>query len=147
MGDRNDTLMAGLSLISELPGVFDVSLGYEHDVLDQIGGGAARLRASRPFQYRIARFRPYLGLNWSSADLANHDFGVPPGKATPQRPAYEVGDVWSLETGLGSFIELSQDWRIVFDIGVEFLPDQITGSPIVADDHVVKGYFALTYAI
>ena len=147
MGDRRDTLMAGLAVISELPAGFNLSLGYEHDVLDRIGGGSAQLRASRSFQYGITRLNPQLGLNWISADLANHDFGVASSAATAGRPAYEVGDAVSLELGVGSFIELSREWRIVFDVGVEFLPSSVTNSPIVSEDTVVKGFFALTYVI
>ena len=147
MGDRRDTLMAGLALISELPAGFNLSLGYEHDVLDQIGGGSAQLRASRSFQYGIARFNPQLGLNWSSAKLANHDFGVSADVANASRAAYDVGDALSVEVGVGSFVELTREWRIVFDVGVEFLPSNVTNSPIVSEDTVVKGFFALTYVI
>lgn len=147
MGDRKDTLMAGLALISELPAGFNLALGYEYDVLDRIGGGQAQLRASRSFQYGITRFSPQLGLNWIQSDLSTHDYGVTNAEAAPGRPAYEVGDAVTLEVGVGSFIELSREWRIVFDIGVEFLPSEITNSPIVSESTVVKGFFALTYVI
>ena len=147
MGDRSDTLMAGFALISELPAGFNLSLGYEHDVLDQIGGGTAQLRASRSFQWGITRINPQLGLNWSSASLANHDYGVSNDEAAVGRPAYDVGDALSVEVGAGSFIELTREWRIVFNVGVEFLPNSVTNSPIVSDDTVIKGFFALTYVI
>jgi outer membrane protein len=145
MGDREDTLMAGLAVISELPAGFNLALGYEHDVLDRIGGGAAQLRASRSFQWGLARFNPQLGLNWTNSQLANNDYGVPVASAIPGRPAYDVGDALSLELGIGSFIELSREWRIVADFSVEFLPNNVTRSPIVADDTVLKGFLALTY--
>lgn len=145
LGDRDSTLMAGLALVAELPAGVNLSLGYEHDVLDRIGGGEARLVASRSFQWRRARFGPNLGLRWSSADLADYDFGVPVGAATPTRPAYEVGETWTVEAGVNSFIELSRDWRIVFDLAVEFLPDAVTDSPIVADEHVLRGFIALNF--
>jgi outer membrane protein len=145
LGDRDSTLMAGLAVVAELPAGVNLSLGYEHDVLDQLGGGEARLVASRSFQWGLARFGPNLGLRWSSADLADYDFGVPVSAATPTRPAYEVGDTWTVEAGVSSFIELSRSWRIVFDVAVEFLPDEVSDSPIVADDHVVRGFIALTY--
>lgn len=147
MGDRDDTLMAGLALTSELPAGVNLSLGYEHDVLDRIGGGAARLAANRSFQWGIARFSPEVALNWTSGSIANHDFGVPASAAIPGRPAYDVGDVFSVEVGVGSFIELTREWRVVFNAGVEFLPSEVTRSPIVDTDHVVKGFVALTYVI
>lgn len=147
MGDRRDTLMAGLAVIGELPAGVNLSLGYEHDVLGRIGGGTAQLRASRSFQWGITRFSPQLGLNWSSARLSNHDYGVSTDEEAAGRPAYDVGEVLSVELGIGSFIELTREWRIIFDVGVEFLPSSVTNSPIVSDDNVLKGFLALTYVI
>jgi len=72
--------------------------------------------------------------------------GVPGSAAMPGRPAYDVGDVWTFEAGLGSFIELTREWRLVLNASVEFLPDAVTDSPIVSDGEVIKGFVALTYA-
>ena len=146
LGDRKATLLAGLALIGELEAGFGVSAGYEHDVLDQIGGGAVRLGINRSFQSGVVRLTPKLGLNWSSEALANHDFGVPRSGAAPGRPAYDVGDYWSVELGFSSFIELARNWRIVVDVGVELLPDEVRSSPIVGEDQVIAGFFALAYS-
>ena len=145
LGDRDSTLMAGLGLRFEIPGGLNLALQYEHDVLDRIGGGAATARLSKGFQAGWFRFVPQLRLNWSSATLSNYDFGVPEYAATPDRPAYEVGSTTSLEAGFGSFIELTEDWRIVLNVSAEFLPDEISLSPIVDDDRVIKGFAAITY--
>ena len=84
-------------------------------------------------------------MNWLSADLTNYDFGVPPSAATLTRPAYDTGSSVSYEAGVGSFIELTEDWRIVLNVSAEFLPSEIVASPIVADDRVIKGFAAITY--
>jgi outer membrane protein len=145
LGDRDSTLMAGLGLRFEVPGGVNLSLRYEHDVLDKIGGGSATARLSKGFQAGRFRFAPQLQVNWLSAELTNYDFGVPPEAATAIRPGYNTGSSVSYELGLGSFIELTEDWRIVLNVSTEFLPGQIADSPIVADDHVIKGFAALTY--
>jgi len=145
LGDRDDTLMAGLGLRFEVPGGVNLSLRYEHDVLDNIGGGAATIRASKSFQAGWFRFAPQLQVNWLSAELTNYDFGVPPEAATLLRPEYNTGSSVSYEVGFGSFIELTEDWRIVLNISAEFLPSEIVDSPIVADEHVIKGFAAITY--
>lgn len=129
----------------EAPGGVDLSLRYEHDVLNKIGGGAATARVSKGFQAGVFRFVPQLQLNWLSADITNYDFGVPPEVATPMRPAYEIGSAFSYEAGFGSFIELTESWRIILNVSAEFLPDEIVASPIVADDSVIKGFAAITY--
>jgi outer membrane protein len=145
LDDRDSTLMAGLGFRFEVPGGVNLSLRYEHDVLDRIGGGAATARLSKGFQAGWLRFAPQLQVNWLSADLTNYDFGVPPSAATPTRPAYDTGSSISYEAGFGSFIELTEDWRIVLSLSAEFLPDEIVDSPIVADDRVIKGFAAITY--
>ena len=145
MGDRESTLLAGLALRLELPGGIRMLLDYEHDVLDKIGGGAAKARLSKAFQVGWLRIGPQLQVNWLSADLANHDFGVPQSVATPTRPAYDVGSSVSYEVGFTSLIELTEDWRVILNLSAEFLPDGVVASPIVDEDRVIKGFAALTY--
>lgn len=136
LGDRDSTLMAGLGLRYEIPGGVNLSLRYEHDVLDRIGGGEATARLSKGFQFGWLRIAPQVTVNWLSDDVANYDFGA---------PNYNVGSTTSYELGFGSFIELTESWRIVLNLSAEFLPDEITDSPIVDDDRVVQGFAAITY--
>lgn len=145
LGDRDSTMMAGLGFRYEIPGGINMLLRYEHDVLGKIGGGDATARLSKGFQAGWLRIAPQLQVNWLSEDLTNHDFGVPLSAATPDRPAYDTGSSLSYEAGFGSFIELTEDWRIVLGVSAEFFPDEITASPIVADQHVIKGFAAITY--
>ncbi len=145
MGDRDDTFMAGLALQNELPGGMDISVSYEHDILDQIGGGAAKLELKKSIQSGLFRFSPKIGLNWLSSELSNHDFGVPTGKATSERPEYTPGATISFEGGLGMFIEIATDWMFIVNSSVEFLDNKVTDSPIVSDNYVIKGFGAITY--
>jgi len=145
LGDRDDTLLAGLGLVYEAAGGVELDLRYEHDVLDRIGGGAATMSVSKGFQIGIARLSPRIGVNWLSEDLGNHDYGVPASAARPGRPAYSVDDSVSFEVGFGSLVELSESWRVAINFAVEYLDDEVTDSPIVDDDRVIKGFAALTY--
>ena len=97
LGDREDTFMGGLALQSELPGGVDLSLGYEYDVIDEIGGSEARFEIDKSFQFGVFRFSPEVGMTWFDSELANHDFGVPADKATPERPAYDLDSAFSVE--------------------------------------------------
>ena len=145
LADRDDTLMAGLGFRYELPGGVNMQLQYQHDVLDRIGGGTATASLSKAYQAGWMRLSPRVQVNWLSADLADYDFGVPLAAATPSRPAYRAGDSFSVAVGFGSFVELTESWRIVLNLSVEFLPGEIADSPIVADDRVVQGFAAITY--
>jgi outer membrane protein len=76
MGNREDTMMAGFALEKDLPGGFELGLSYQHDALDRIGGGQARMGVDKSFQTGIFRFSPQLGINWLSKGLNNHYYGV-----------------------------------------------------------------------
>lgn len=145
MGDRDSTFTAGLALQVELPQGFDLSLGYQHDVLDRIGGGEASVAVDKSFQLGAFRLSPQLGINWLSQDLADYDFGVPQDKATADRPAYRVDSTVTFDAGVGVLYEINADWLVVMNVAVEFFADEITDSPIVEDDYVLKGFVAVNY--
>lgn len=145
MGDRDSTLMAGASVKSDLPAGLDISLDVLHDALGQIGGSEASLFISRTFQSGAVRLTPKAGLNWTSARMANHDYGVPAVKARPGRPAYDTGDTVSPEIGLSLLSELGQSWWLVASLGAEFLPDDVTDSPLVSESILFKGFLAVQY--
>jgi outer membrane protein len=145
MGDRESTFMGGLALLTELPKGVELMVSYEHDLLDRIGGGSARFQLEKSFQHSVFRFSPEIGLNWTSAKIANYDFGVPEDKATSERPAYDLDDTISFEAGLGIFIDISRNWMMVMKVESEFLDEDVTNSPIVTDDYVIKGFSAINY--
>jgi outer membrane protein len=145
MGDREDTFMAGPALQVELPRGVDFSVGYEHDVLDRIGGGEARLQFNKSFQFGVFRFSPAIGLNWVSSELSNYDFGVPDTKAKADRPAYYLDNTISFEGGLRMLVEITRDWLVIANASVEILDSRITDSPIVEKDYVVKGFTAINH--
>jgi outer membrane protein len=145
MGDRDSTFTAGLALQAELPQGFDLALSYEHDVLDRVGGGEARVAIDKSFQLGTFRFSPELGVNWLAQDLADYDFGVPQDKATADRPAYRVNSTFTVDVGVGVLYEITTEWLVVMSVAVEFFDDEITDSPIVDEDYVIKGFFAVNY--
>ena len=145
MGDRKSTFMLGLALQSELPGGVGLSAGYDYDIQDKIGGGEAQLSLNKSFQFGVVSLTPNLALNWLSTELSNHDYGVPLSQATPARPSYVLSDTISVEGGLGVSVEVTRDWLVAMSANVEWLGDDVTNSPIVSDDYVVKGFAAINY--
>jgi len=51
----------------------------------------------------------------------------------------------SVEAGIGVFIELTENWRIIIDVAGERLQGSVAASPIVDDDVVIKGLAVATY--
>lgn len=145
LGNRKDTLMGGVAVQFELPRGFDLGIRYQHDVLDNIGGGTAGVSLSRDFQRGPLRLTPALEMSWLSKDLSNHDFGVSDAAATANRPAYATGDTVRVNLGLQSFIEISPNWQLIVNLQAGILDDAISDSPIVSEDILVSGFAALTY--
>ncbi len=145
LGDRDGTLMAGLSLQLDLPAGFEVELSGQIDVLDRIGGGLATVKGSRGLQAGIVRLQPYVAATWLGEDLTNHDFGVPESAATLTRPAYDTGSSFSYDLGMDVFVELSERWLIIMTVAAEYLDDDVSDSPIVDDDRLFKGFAAINY--
>jgi outer membrane protein len=145
LGDREDTVLAGFGLQYEIAEGFELEVLYQHDALDRIGGGMANVRLSRGIPWGTAVFVPKIAYNWLGSEMSNHDFGVPQSAATPDRPAYQLGSTTSVEAGVGVFIELTENWRIIIDVAGERLQDSVAASPIVDDDVVIKGIAVATY--
>jgi outer membrane protein len=145
MGDRKDTFMAGLAVRADLPGGIDLSVSYEHDVLDEIGGGTASLKLQKSYQFGVFRFAPEFSLNWLSSELSKHDFGIPANKANPERSPYDPGATLSVEAGLGVFIEITENYMIIVNSSIELMDKNVTRSPIVSEDYVIKGFGVVSY--
>jgi outer membrane protein len=144
MGDRDDTLMGGLALQVQLPAGFELSAGYEHDLLDRIGGGNGRIGLEKAFQQGLLTVSPQLALNWLTAELADYEYGVPADRVRDGRPAYHPSDSVNLEIGGTLFRELYDNWQIILTGSVIFLPSELTTSPIVDQAHVFNGFIAVT---
>ena len=99
----------------------------------------------KTFQWGVARLTPNVGLNWLSSKMSNYDYGVSQAQAKPGRPAYESGASWSPEIGLGALVDVTPSWLIIGSLGAEFLESDIRQSPIVSEDYVLKGFFAVNY--
>jgi outer membrane protein len=144
LGDREGTMTAGLALQVDGPAGIDVSAGYEHDLLDRVGGGIGRVGVDKSFQRGLLTLSPQVGMNWITAELAGYEYGVPANRAIAGRPAYRPGDALELEAGLTLFIELSGTWRILLSGSATFLPAELADSPLVDQAQVYNGFLAIT---
>lgn len=145
MGDRQDSLFAGLALQAMLPAGVRISAGYEHDVLARVRGGSGRLALRRSWQIGKCSVGPSVGLNWLTPELAGHEYGVAAEEARADRPEYQPGDAVNLETGLGLSAELFGAWRFIVNGSVEFLAPGLRDSPLVDESQVFRFFGALNY--
>ena len=145
MGDRKDSLFGGLALQAPLAWGVRMSAGYEHDVLDRVGGGFGRLGLRRGFQLGRFSVAPGIAVNWLSGELARHEYGVRPGEAREGRAAYRPGDAVNVEPGLALSMEWRGAWRLILNVGVEFLAAELRDSPLVDESAVGHVFGAVNY--
>jgi outer membrane protein len=73
-----------------------------------------------------------VGLMWRSGSLANYYFGgVSASEATPARPAYDVGNTWSVVPSLVTSYRLSPQWLVGGVLSYEVFPASVRDSPLV----------------
>ncbi len=145
MGDRKDSLFCGLALQGALPAGVRISAGYEHDVLDRVGGGYGRLGLRRGFQYGRYSVVPSVGVNWLTTELAGHEYGVTAEEARDGREEYAPGDTINIEPGLGLSAEWFGSWRLIVNGSVEFLSSDLRDSPIVDQSQIFRFFGAVNY--
>lgn len=145
LGDRKTTLFVGPSLQYDGPRGIDMSIKYQHDILDQIGGGRAGMGIGKSFQVGRVTIGPDLGLNWISEDVANHLYGVPTDRKTESRPAYNLDAQVSIEAGVRGGIFISSNSQLILNIGYEWLGEDVKDSPIVDEKGLFKGFAAVAY--
>ena len=78
---------------------------------------------------------PGAALNWLSAELAGHEFGVDADEARAERPAYRPGDAVNVELGLGMTAEWGGAWLVIVNGSAEFLANELRESPLVERDN------------
>ena len=145
MGDRKDSLFAGLAVQSKGPAGVQISAGYEHDALDRVGGGAGKLSLRRGWQFGKVSISPSAALNWLSAELAGHEFGVEAAEARAGRPEYRPGAAVNFEAGLAVSAEVYREWRAIVSASSEFLAQELRDSPLVDEAQVFHFFGVASY--
>ncbi len=144
MEQRNPGLDGGIGMYyASSVGEFDAE--YRQDISDTSGG--AELTAGYGLKWTHGRFlwHPYVRLSYRDSDLNNYYYGVRPGEATAQRPAYEAGAGLNIGFGLYSHYKLSSNWKLVAGVGAEKLASEIEDSPIVDKSWLVSASAGILY--
>lgn len=146
MDDRDGTLEAGVRADLDLGGQVDLSAQVMFDVLGNHGGYEVRGTASYTIgEGPATRVTPFVGVVLRSEDLANYYYGVDAdeasiitdpalGAAPFNRFAYAPGETLSPVIGVSVRQALSPKWLVFGNASHEFLPAEVTDSPIVDSD-------------
>src|SRR6185295_2996143 len=142
--DRIPASIAGMA--ERQPGA-DIGASYEyrsdwgalyaellHDFIDTSRGNELRLGYRYDWKSGGLTIRPQLQLALRDARLNNYYYGVRPGEATAERPAYDPGAGANLQFGLYGAYPLSERWRLLAGVSATRWSKGVRGSPIVSDN-------------
>lgn len=115
------------------------------DILDRHGGLISELTLSLPFESSRGYIVPSVRAIQYSRDFTNYYYGVSTAEAGPLRPQYQADDATNTALKLRWGYAITDKWLLSGSIGVEFLDDEISSSPIVDKDMLWSGNIGVAY--
>lgn len=88
-----------------------------------------------------------IGLTWQSSDLTRYLYGVDAEEATSLLRPYAPGGALNYRASLDVTHPLTNRWFAFASVGVDFLDDEISSSPIVVDDRQAGAFLGVVYRL
>ena len=128
---RKGQLEAGLGAVIISPvGVWTTR--FSSDISGRSKGTELLFNWAAPFVGERWMVMPGVGAFWRGQRLANYYFGgVSEAEAAPGRPAYNVGNAWSLVPSLVASYRIDRDWVTGVVLGYERFSSAISNSPLI----------------
>jgi outer membrane protein len=144
MKDRSNTLDGGISLDWR-----GLSLSYVHDLLSKYKGDEVTLSYSKGFELGKAEVMLGTGITWQSRKLNQYYYGVTPSEARSltinnrvfNRTDYKTEDAILPKINMLVKYPVFNSWALIGGAEANFLPKEITDSPIIENKYA-WGFFA-----
>ncbi|WP_058834242.1 MipA/OmpV family protein [Luteimonas abyssi] len=131
--NRHDGVDAGFS--AEWVGTPGrVRLRLLADITDTSDGQEASLHYSYPIRWGGNIIEPGVGARWMSSDLVGYYYGTLDSEVARGAPVYRPGSAVVPRVSVGVVRPLRANWTLIGDIGYDFLPSEITDSPLLEPD-------------
>lgn len=85
------------------------------------------------------------GAAWQSEDLSQYIWGVSASEVAVGRPAYAPGNVLVPYLSIGARLPINDNLSLLGTIRADFLPSEVTDSPIIEDDTLISGGLGFVY--
>jgi len=146
LDDRDSTMMAGLAYA--LRGVWgEAELSLSADVLDTNNGFVADGSYAYPFKLSFFKFKPSVGVEWTSESYNDYYYGVSGEEAARSgMREYEAGSSFSPYAGLGVKIGLTDNFDLAANAKAKMLSEEITDSSMVDRDVTYSFGLGLSYS-
>lgn len=148
MQDRRPSIDVGMSADWRVKGIGNFEAAVVVDALDRSGGSEVSLGWNglvRAGQWFVI---PGVSGRWQDASLVDYYYGVRADEALPGRPAYRPGAAFKPEVSvlLNRSFGSKRRWSFFARAAHEWLPSNITDSPIVQGDGNTSIFVGLGYS-
>lgn len=157
-GFPTESLPPSLAGMSTRDSAIDLGLAYRwhqpwgtleaelvHDIGNTYKGSEVRLGYSYDWRSGPWMLRPSLTVAMRDSRLNNYYYGVQPGEARPDRPAYAPGSGINTSIGLYGSYDLTERWRLLAGISATMLDAKVKDSPIVQKGVLPAAYVGVAY--
>ncbi len=104
------------------------------DITNTSGGYQASLDYGFPFPVGNAIITPGVGVSLYSSDLANYYYGTLPDEIKRGVMDYKPGRATVPHASVSAILPFASKWTFISSVNVEFLPNEITDSPLIDKD-------------
>ncbi len=151
MDPRRPTLEAGILAEYSFMGKYAVSFDAMTDVMSEHDGYELSLSISERipaiFNNENLSLNLTAGASWRSENLNDYYFGVRNDEARSGRPAYNAGGGFNYLLGASLNYKINDRWSWFNAVGITFMADEISDSPLVDDDHSLSIFTGISYKL
>jgi outer membrane protein len=148
MDEREFSIDVGMSADWRVAGVGNFEAAVVVDALDRSGGVETTLGWNGLVRAGEWFVIPGVSARWQDASLVNYYYGVRDSEALPDRPSYRPGAALKPEVSILVNRSFGSDrrWSFFARAAHEWLPSQVTDSPIVSGDGNTSIFIGLGYS-
>jgi len=131
--DRDDSVDAGLAA-SWRGKAGEIKFELKADITDTSGGYEADIGYLYPMRLGGFLLTPSVGVKYLSKDTADYYYGTLDKEVARGVVRYEPGSAMLPYIGITVARPFAEKWRAMANAGYEFLPSEITDSPLLKED-------------
>jgi len=143
---RRTWSVQGGGLVGKRIGPVNIDLFASTDLLGVYNGQQYELKFSYSFVSPKLQIVPQLEFVHQSENLVNYYYGVTDTEIAPGRPAYAPGAATTPRLSVDVNWRMHTTWYVYAGASVDFLPDEITNSPIVDKETAWGAHIGVGYA-
>jgi outer membrane protein len=143
--ERNMYIDGLISVSRELSRGLTAKLGVATELTGRFNGSTANVSLSQFIPINSVPFIFSFGSRWYDQKRANFLYGVYSAEATGLRDKYELKNVFVPYVSLNTFYSISENTSFFAGLNANFLPNQVTNSPIVSKKNKMSVIMGLTY--